>query len=124
MNWLKLHLMHMVAGSSGLATVLLVTFKDSVRELWKEWRASRRIARDAKHAASGKESHLTNAFIGLLKSDLESQAKTRDEMAKAIMQLAKSMEQVLDTQRVLSNQINDMNKDLLTVKGAVLGRFQ
>lgn len=122
MNWINAHIPHMLGGG-GLMTLLIMTFKDSIKEMWQEWHVSRRAAREAHAATSGKDSQLAGAFISLLKSDLESQAKTRDEMAKAIGQLARSMEQVLDTQRVLSNQINDMNKDLLMVKGAVLGRI-
>lgn len=117
----KDYIPHAVVGTAGTGGLFLVIFRDAINKAWEEYRSDRRMAREARLAASGKDSQLANAFIGLLKSDLESQGKTRDEMAKAIGQLAKSMEQVLDTQRVLSNQINTLNSDMLVVKGAVLG---
>lgn len=115
---------HAMAGTAGTGGLIIVLFRDSINKALNEFWTNRRMAREARHAASGKDSLITNAFIGLLKNDLESQAKTRDQMAEAIAHLAKSMEQVLDTQRILSNQINAMNSDLLVVKGAVLGRLQ
>lgn len=123
MAW-KEYVPHAVAGTAGTGGLLLILFRDAINRGWEEFRTHRRMAREAHQAASGKDSQLASAFIGLLKADLESQGRTREEMAKAIAQLAKSMEQVLDTQRVLSGQMNDMNKDLLIVKGAMLGRLQ
>lgn len=123
MAW-KDYMPHAILGTGGTASILVLVFRDAIAKTWDEYRADRRMAREAKLAASGKDTNLANAFIGLLKSDLESQGRTRDEMSKAIAQLAKSMEAVLDTQRVLSNQINTLNSDMLIVKGAVLGRLQ
>lgn len=115
---------HALAGTAGTGGLLLVVFRDTINKAWEEYRQDRRMAREAHQAASGKDGQLAASFIGLLKSDLDSQARTRDEMAKAIGQLAKSMEAVMDTQRILSSQMSEMQKDLLMVKGAVLGRIQ
>lgn len=112
---------HVALGTAGTGGLLLMLFRDSINKVTNEFWANRRMVREAKLAATGSDRQMTNAFIGLLKSDLESQARTRDEMARAIAQLAKSVEAVLDTQRVLSNQLNDMQRDLLMVKGAVMG---
>jgi hypothetical protein len=124
MAWLGQHAGNLMAGGGSIGAIILIAFKDSLREWWQEYHAAKRMARDAHLAASGKDGKLASAFIDLLKSDLESQGRTREQMSTAIASLAKSMEQVLDTQRILSNQINDMNKDLTLVKGAVLGRYQ
>lgn len=118
---LKEYIPHALAGTGGIISILLMVFRESINKASTEFWANRRMVREAKMAASGGDRQMTNAFIGLLKSDLESQARTRDEMAKAIAQLAKSVEAVLDTQRLLSNQLNDMQRDLLMVKGAVMG---
>lgn len=117
---------HAVAGTGGTVGVLLLVFRESITKAMNEFWTERRMAREAKAAASGGDKQMANAFISLLKSDLESQGRTREEMARAIGQLAKSVEAVLDTQRLLSNQLNDMQRDLLMVKGAVMGggRFQ
>ena len=123
-EWFKEHWMHLAGTGGAGGGVFLLLFRDSINKAWEEYRADRRAAREAHLATSGKDDKLSNAFISLLKSDLESQAKTRDEMAKAIGQLAKATEAVLDTQRIISNQLNDVNKELLIMKGAVLGRLQ
>ena len=120
MSWRE-YIPHVALGTAGTGGLLLMLFRDSITKASNEFWANRRMVREAKAAASGNDRQTTNAFIGLLKSDLESQARTRDEMAKAIAQLAMSTQQVLDTQRLLSNQLNDMQRDLLMVKGAVLG---
>ena len=120
MAW-KEYIPHALAGTAGTGSLLLLVFKDSLNKALNEYWTNRRLQREAAHAASGKDAALTNAFIALLNKDLEGQARSRDEMTKAISQLAKSTEAVLDTQRVLSNQLNDMQRDLLMVKGAVMG---
>lgn len=112
---------HALVGTAGTGTMVLFMFREAITKALEEYRADRKMAREVHLAASGKDSQISNAFISLLKNDLESQAKTRDEMSKAIAQLAKTTEAVLDTQRLLSNQLNDMQRDLLMVKGAVMG---
>jgi hypothetical protein len=124
MEFLRTHGMKLLAGGGSGAALLYMAFKDSLKEWWATRRSERKMVLEAQLAASGKDDKMASAFIGLLKSDLESQAKTRDEMAKALGQLAGSMAQVLDTQRLLSNQINDLAKDMMVVKGAMMGRFQ
>ena len=121
-TWLQQHMIHLfLFFLSGGGTIALVVFKDSLIDFFTAWYENRTLVRSADAVASGRDDKLTNAFIGLLKSDLESQSETRKDMAKAIKHLAGTLEKVLTTQRVLGTQISDVQKDIQTIK-TIVGR--
>lgn len=123
MNFIRAYWPH-VAGGGTLGALLLITFKDTWAKFLNGWLEDRRLARQAHLAASGKDKDLSNAFISLLKSDLESQGRTREDMARSIGKLCETSSQLLEGQRAQSEKLDQMNRELLVLKGAVLGRFQ
>ena len=112
-----------MAGGGTIGTLLILTFKDSWSRFFNSWLENRRLAHQATLAASGKDKDLSNAFISLLKSDLESQGRTREDMARSIGKLCETSAQLLEGQRAQGEKLDQMNRELLTLKGAVLGRF-
>lgn len=126
MNWLKDHVGKLLAGSGGLATILLMTFKDSLREMWQEFHADRRIARERRQSESSRGDQAINKLISVLEKNLLEQHLTIESMRDLLERIVVANERSIDVQRAMSNQLSDFDKRLLRIEGAINagGRFQ
>lgn len=125
-HWIKDHVGNLLAGGGSAATILLVTFKDSLREFWQEWHADRRVARERRQSETSRGDLAINKLISVLEKNLTEQHVTIEKMQLLLERMVVANELSLNVQRVVSTQMSDFDKRLLRIEGAINagGRFQ
>ena len=126
LTWLKEHAGKLLAGGGATGTVLAVTFKDSLREMWQEWHADRRIARERRQSEASRGDTAINKLIAVLEKNLSEQHLTIESMRGLLERMTVANELSTNVQRTLSTQMSDFDKRLLRIEGAINagGRFQ
>src|ERR1035437_1897643 len=125
-TWLKEHSGKLLAGGGATGTIILVTFKDSLREFWQEWHADRRIARERRQSEQSRGDTAINKLIAVLEKNLGEQHVTIEAMRGLMERMTVANELSTDVQRTMSTQMSEFDKRLLRLEGAINagGRFQ